>query len=145
MPEPTHVVCPHCTTVNRVASARLGDRPHCGQCKQILFTGEPVTLNAETFMKHTQDNDIPVVVDFWAPWCGPCRTMAPVFAAAASRLEPNVRLAKVNTDEEGALATRFNIRSIPTLAVFHRGREVARMAGAMPLETLLRWVQQALR
>jgi thioredoxin 2 len=135
------VVCPHCHTTNRVPGERLEQNPNCGQCKNALFTGQPVALDAASFDRHVERSDLPVVVDFWAPWCGPCRTMAPAFAQAASMLEPHFRLAKVNTEEAQALAARFGIRSIPTLAVFRHGREVARQAGAMDVSSLVRWVR----
>ena len=139
MAESLHVVCPHCAAVNRLPQARLGERPNCGQCKQPLFTGEPVALTASDFDRHVGRSDLPVVVDFWAPWCGPCRTMAPTFARAAE-LEPAARFAKVDTESQQALAARFGIRSIPTLAIFKGGREVARQAGAVDLRSLLAWV-----
>jgi len=139
------VVCGHCEAANRVPAGRLSERPRCGACKQPLFSGHPIALTASNFQKHTSRSDIPLVVDFWAPWCAPCRGMAPVFEAAAARLEPHARLAKVNTDEEPALATAHGIRSIPTLVIFRGGREIARTSGAMPLEALIRWVQQNAR
>jgi thioredoxin 2 len=141
MADPLHVVCPHCNAINRLPVERLADRPTCGQCKAALFVGEPLELGAATFDRHVGRSDLPVVVDFWAPWCAPCRAMAPAFASAAAELEPRVRLAKVNTEVEQELAGRFGIRSIPTLAVFRNGRETARQAGAMDLSTLLRWIR----
>lgn len=135
------VVCPHCHAPNRVAAARLADGGTCGKCKGALFTGKPVELNAAAFDAHVGRSEIPVVVDFWAPWCGPCQAMAPAFAQAAQQLEPQVRCAKVNTEEEQALAGRFGIRSIPTLALFKHGRELARQAGAMDAGTLVRWIK----
>lgn len=139
------VVCPHCHAPNRVPPERLGDGGTCGKCKRPLFSGAPVELTADSFERHIDRSDLPIVVDFWAPWCAPCRAMAPAFAQAARELEPACRLAKVNTEEEQALAARFGIRSIPTLAVFRDGREVARQAGAMDAATLLRWVRSVLR
>ena len=135
------VVCPHCHTTNRVPSDRLEQQPNCGQCKSPLFTGQPLEVDAASFDRHVERSDLPVVVDFWAPWCGPCRTMAPAFAQAATLLEPHFRLAKVNTESVQALAARFGIRSIPTLAVFRQGREIARQAGAMDTPGLVRWIR----
>jgi len=144
MSDPLHVVCPHCDAVNRLPAARLAEKPVCGKCGQALFAGQPVDLNAGNFDRHIERSDLPVVVDFWAPWCGPCRTMAPTFARAAGELEPAVRLAKVDTEGEQQLAARFNIRSIPTLAIFRNGREIARQSGAVDAATLRRWVQSHL-
>jgi len=144
MSDPLHVVCPHCDAVNRLPAARLAEKPVCGKCGQALFAGQPVDLNATNFDRHVGRSDLPVVVDFWAPWCGPCRGMAPTFARAAGELEPAVRLAKVDTESEQQLAARYNIRSIPTLAIFRNGREIARQSGAVDAATLRRWVQSHL-
>ena len=142
MAEALQIVCPHCDVVNRVPEERLGDHGTCGRCKRPLFDGKPVNLSAANFEVQTLKSDIPVVVDFWAPWCGPCRAMAPQFEKTAVRLEPRIRFAKLNTEEEQGLAARFNIRSIPTLAVFKGGREVGRQSGAMDAASLERWIAQ---
>jgi thioredoxin 2 len=142
-PESVHVVCPHCGTANRVPRARLDERPVCGKCKSRLFDNHPVALTQANFEHHLRASDLPLVVDFWAPWCGPCRQMAPAFEAAAATLEPYYRLAKLNTDDEGEIAGRYGIRSIPTLIVFRGGREVARQAGAMPAGELVEWIRRA--
>lgn len=133
--------CPHCHAVNRVSLARLNDGPTCGKCKQPLFTGEPVALTSANFRALVERSELPVVVDFWAGWCGPCKMMAPIFAEAARELEPRMRFAKLDTEAEQALAGRFGIRSIPTLIVFKGGREVARQAGAMQGSQLRQWLQ----
>lgn len=144
MSESVHIVCPNCEAVNRIPGARLGDGPKCGKCHRPLFSGHPVELTGTNFQKHITRNDIPVLVDFWAPWCGPCKMMAPAFEQAARQLEPRVRLVKVNTEVEQMLGAQFGIRSIPTLALFNGGREVARQAGAMGGADILRWVQAQL-
>ena len=140
MSDQLHLVCPHCQTTIRLPAAKLGEQPRCGRCHQPVFTGHPVELTAATFAKQLERNDIPLLVDFWAPWCGPCLSMAPQFEQAAKQLEPRVRLAKINTEAEQALGARFDIRSIPTMKLFLRGREVASQSGAMSARDIARWV-----
>src|SRR5687767_16039157 len=138
-----HIACPHCDTTNRVASERLGETPVCGKCKQPLFAGHPVVLTASNFERHV-GGDLPVVVDFWAPWCGPCRMMAPAYEQAAARLEPRVRLAKLNTEDAPDIAARFGIRGIPTIIAFADGREVGRQSGALDVSGIMSFVKQHL-
>lgn len=140
-----HIVCPHCHAINRVPMERLNAAPKCGACHRALFVGQPVELSDGNFNLHLTRNDIPLLVDFWAPWCGPCRTMAPAFAQAASILEPHMRLAKINTEEEQMLGARYHIRSIPTLVVFQNGQEIARQSGAMNQRDLVLWAQSVIK
>ncbi len=139
------VVCAHCATTNRVPATRLGDGPKCGRCKQPLLPGLPFELTTQSFDRQLAGNDLPLIVDFWAPWCAPCRMMAPAYEQAAAELAPGVRLAKLNTEDEPDVAARFGIRSIPTLIAFRNGREVARQSGAVDLARLLHWITAHVR
>jgi thioredoxin 2 len=141
MSDPVHVVCPHCDAVNRLAPERLADQPVCGKCSKALFAGLPLDVDSARFARHIGRNDLTVLVDFWAPWCGPCKMMAPAYQRAAQQLEPGVRLLKVDTEQQQELAARFNIRSIPTLALFRNGREIARQAGALDTASIVAWTR----
>ena len=141
MSNPLHIVCPACNATNRIPADKLGATPKCGKCHKPLFAKQPLELTTANFQSHIKRNDIPVVIDFWAPGCGPCKMMAPAFKEAAAQLEPGVRLAKVNTEAQQALGAQFGIRSIPTMIMFRNGREVARQSGAMGSTDIVRWVQ----
>ena len=135
------IACPHCAAMNRVPAERLAEAPQCGRCHQALFTALPLALGEADFDRHALRGTLPLLVDFWAPWCGPCLQMAPHFERAAGLLEPAMRLAKVDTDASPGLGNRFGIRSIPTMVLLQGGREIARQSGAMQAEGIVRWVR----
>jgi len=138
----TKVTCPKCNATNRLPSDRLTDKPNCGKCKKPIFSGKPMELTASNVVPTVSHNELPVLVDCWAPWCGPCKSFAPTFEKAAKELEPKLRLAKLNTETHQQVAARWKIRSIPTLILFRQGKEIARMSGAMSLPQLKQWLKQ---
>jgi thioredoxin 2 len=138
------VACPVDGSLNRVPQVRLGEHPKCGKCHNPLFPGKAIDLTSANFDQHAQKSDLPVVIDFWAAWCGPCRMMTPNFEAAAARLEPRVRMAKLDTEAEPSIAGRYGIQGIPSMVMVRKGREVARISGAMPTTAIVQWVEQAL-
>ncbi len=142
MSNPVHIVCPHCDTVNRVPAAKLAGGGRCGECHRALFEGRSVALDEARLKRHLDKSDVPVLIDFWASWCGPCRMMAPELERAAQRLEPQLRIVKVNIDEAPTAASRFHIQSVPTLALTLHGREIARTAGAMSAAALEQWARR---
>lgn len=136
------IMCPKCGGLNRVPDEKLSTQPTCGKCKSALFTGSPIEMTGEQFLRALQKTDQPLVVDFWAPWCGPCKSFAPTYSKAAAQMEPNARFIKINTEIEQQIGAQFNIRSIPTLAIFKNGQEVTRVSGAMDLGGFTQWVNQ---
>jgi thioredoxin 2 len=140
-PSSVHVVCPHCGAINRIPAARSAKEAKCGRCHRPLSEGKPLPVTTEAFERHRTRNEIPIVVDFWAPWCRPCLAMAPAYERAAAELEPEFRLLKVNTEEEPDLAARYDIRSIPTMMMFAKGRRIAQIAGAMSGADIVDWVR----
>lgn len=141
--EVNYIVCPSCFATNKIAKGRLTDKPKCGKCGYLLFQGKPAKLDDSSFLKFVKNTNIPVVVDFWAVWCGPCKMMAPIFEQAAQTMEPKVIFAKLNTEEAPVIATEYHIRSIPTIAIFENGKLINQRAGAMSLPDLKAWINQS--
>ncbi len=139
-----YIVCPSCFATNKFEKDKLTEKPKCGKCGNFLFMGKPVVLDDSNFQKFVQKTTIPVIVDFWAVWCGPCKMMAPIFEQAASTMEPQVIFAKLNTQEAPVIATEYHIRSIPTIAIFERGKVINQRAGAMSQADLASWIEQSI-
>jgi thioredoxin 2 len=144
MPDAIHIPCASCLSINRVPGSRTGDHPTCGKCKSALFADHPAELDAASFQTFVERSDLPVVVDFWAPWCGPCHAMAPQFESAARKSAGRALFAKLNTDAAQDVAACFAIRAIPTMIAFRGGREIARQSGAMGEQQILSWLSPQL-
>ena len=139
-----HYVCPHCGSINRIPEERLTQQPSCGKCHQSLLAGPPAALDSANFDRFITRNDLPVLVDFWADWCGPCKMMAPIFNQLAGQYSTRVRFAKLDTEQSRDIAARYGIRSIPSLVLFRAGQEANRIAGAMDHQNLSRWIDSIL-
>ena len=141
MPEFTHIVCPYCNGTNRIKSGAVPETATCGRCKKSLLDTTPINLNNDNIQQHLEKNDIPVIIDFWAPWCGPCKTMGPNFEQASRNFRGRVRFAKVNTQDNEEIGARFSIRSIPTLLLFKEGKIIDQLAGALDANQLSQWIE----
>lgn len=144
MSEPIQLICPACSAINRVPAQKLGAGPLCGKCRQSLLSGQPLAVNDQNFRRHIDNAGLPVVVDFWATWCGPCQQFAPVFSEVAGQFREQASFLKLDTEANPNTARQFQIRSIPTLMVFHQGKEIARLAGAFPKGQFVQWLHQQL-
>lgn len=144
MSDQSHIVCPHCAQVNRVEKAKVAEAAKCGSCGKLLFDGHPADVDGKNFERQISKSDVPVLVDVWAPWCGPCQAMAPAYEEAAKQLEPDVRVIKLNSDNEQQISAQLGIRGIPTMLLMQHGKEIGRISGAMPAQQIIAWTRQQL-
>jgi thioredoxin 2 len=145
MSETFQLVCGQCGQINRLPAGRAPTQSKCGKCHAPLFSGHPIEVDQAAFERHVAHSDLPLLVDVWAPWCGPCRAMAPMFARAAQELEPHVQLLKLNSDEAPDVSAKFGISGIPTLLLLQKGRELQRISGAMDSQRIVAWTRSGLR